>query len=293
MSKKVVQDALRDQYINQVKQKNDNSNQIEEGGYRDIEPYTPSNNLYYDTEFDGETVEIQPGAYVPNIGIVGTNIHNDYKRFNVQTLSSVNMSIEGFNKTGSIALPNGDSTRPYVATMCAIIESTMKNGGMKQSEMFVNTATIRDNNGRQIFKTTINQKNIRDNGLYLRKDLVYYLKILFERVKGDINADYFTFTSMYRSIKYNYDLYTGLLSKGKVSQRTYWSSHMGAIAVDIGLRGKDRAIVADEAYKMGFGCISIGKGFIHLDINIKRYHKYAGVPKYIGPGNPGRNNYAT
>lgn len=113
-------------------------------------------------------------------------------------------------------------------------------------------------------------KNNKCDG-WVRKDFAHYLEVLHSRVAKKIGVKKLYIMSGYRTPKYNSGM-SGSSNPGGGGAAK--SPHMAGIAVDITVSGKNRYIVADEAWEMGFGGIAYGTNFVHLDIGPKGYWGY-------------------
>ena len=190
----------------------------------------------------------------------------DYKK----VLSSININPDSYLKTGKIPLPVG-ATADYCNTMRKII---IDQGGVYTNNYF---AGLLDGKGKNMFS---NSASAGAQGMRLRKDMVYYLHELHNKVSSKLGVSKITISSGYRSPSNN-------ASVGGAKN----SMHMSAVAVDITPGSYKKAIIlADAAYAMGFGMIAIGKMnnyFVHIDLGPKRTYKYSGVGKYVSPTNNG------
>jgi hypothetical protein len=113
---------------------------------------------------------------------------------------------------------------------------------------------------------------------YVRKEMAYYLQVLFDRVAPKLGLKKFYITSSFRTTDYN----TNKVYAGKTPVLN--SPHLAGIGVDISVYGNDRYVLADEAWFMGFGGIAVGKNFVHLDIAGRWTWAYPPTPEYKGPG---------
>lgn len=205
------------------------------------------------------------------------NIQNEYAQNARETYDSFEIDTESYIKNGKAYTPSGRRT-VYSATVTKYIE---EQGGVQNSSLFVPFDT---NEGRKRFDDRICKRSINPYSTYVRKDLLYYLNILHDKVINNpaFGSTKLMITSAYRCPFYQYEIYRG---KAKTN---YWSAHMGGYAVDIATSSsyKKAKIIADAAYRIGFGGIAIGKVrgyFVHLDLGPYGRWKYSGVPKYIEP----------
>lgn len=214
---------------------------------------------------------------------VSSLIQEDYKKnAKIRVFKSIEISTEYYRKYGKIPIPSGNRAS-YTATMVKLIE---ENGGHpKNSDLF-------DLINEDLFVVRTGYESLKVNGTWLRKDLIFYLEELHKLVAKEIGVDKLIISSAFRTVEYNYNLYSGYIKRGVTSKRVYWSPHMAGIAVDIAAKGRDRAIIANAAYSLGFGGIAIGRSFVHIDIGPYGRWKYSGVPKYISPSDPGINAYS-
>ena len=105
------------------------------------------------------------------------------------------------------------------------------------------------------------KKNPKFN--YVRRDLLFYLDKLFERLVQDTGIKKLHITSAYRSPEYN-----------ALIRYSDFDSHIIGCAVDI--TGNQDLIDKINSYasSIGFGGIGVGKNIIHLDLNAKSNWKY-------------------
>lgn len=236
-------------------------------------------------DLDGSPIQppsnLEAGAYYPSNLSVGATISSAYKAKAVKTLPTLEISTNYHSSKKVVR--NTDTRAAYTATMVKYIE---ENGGDPASTGLFATLDP------DLFTYNLRESNIKDYGMYLRKDMIYYLELLHSAVAKKIGKKKLTINSAFRSVKYNWDLYTRLINQGSASSRSYWSVHMSGCAVDIAAKGEDRAVIADAAYSLGFGGIAIGSSFVHIDIAGKATWKYSSAPEYKSPGNPGTRSYS-
>ena len=133
----------------------------------------------------------------------------------------------------------------------------------------------------QHWDVEIHENNPGDG--YIRKELAYYLELLYNLMAGKLGVTRLTVCSSFRNQQYNTALYDKLIAQDG-RKRVNYSAHMAGLAVDITLTGNDRYRLADAAWNMNFGGIAIGKTFVHLDLSSRGTWTYPGVPEYKGPG---------
>lgn len=238
---------------------------------------TGSGNSTYQSA--GQQVAVKSGSFYPTINAAGQrrwpNMQGAYKNHAVDTYSSFSFGTDYYKQHGQIARTTASHNK-LSATLVRYIQSC---GGVHKSPYY---APMPED---QLYYPYTKQQttDYSPHPNYLRTDLIYFLQELLKKcnAKG-LGASRFTITSGYRCPEHNWKVYNG-----NTKNMTYWSLHMGGIAVDISAPSRnEKLIIMNTAYAMGFGCISHGKNFIHLDIGPKRSHNY-GYGKYVSPSNTG------
>lgn len=93
---------------------------------------------------------------------------------------------------------------------------------------------------------------------YIRKDLLYYLNILYDKLVADTGIKKLHITSAYRSPEYN-----------ALIKYSDFDSHIIGCAVDITANEELINKIETYATSIGFGGIGKGKNIIHLDLNAR------------------------
>jgi uncharacterized protein YcbK (DUF882 family) len=112
---------------------------------------------------------------------------------------------------------------------------------------------------------------------YVRKDFEFYLEELCDIAGPKMGLQKLFICSSFRTLEHQAWLYRNK------SKKVLTGPHTGGLAVDIGATGKNRYILADTAFYMGFGGIFVGEDFVHIDIAPKGYYAYPPVPTYYSP----------
>lgn len=203
-----------------------------------------------------------------------------YKAKAKKPLDKITMHLDYYAQHNQIKLPSCDRS-VYAATMAKYIEDHCSGfDKIQESTMFSPIDTNK-------FTRYIWPVDKLCMG-YLRKDLNVYLGALWDKCHKELGLSKIQINSGYRDVHYNWNNVYGQSPSG-----TLWSMHVGACAVDIGVSGKNRWIVAKTAEDLGFGMIYIGKNFVHLDIGpwARLEDPQKGAPKYWSPTVPGKGAY--
>jgi len=246
--------------------------------YSMVDSQFDSNEVAQTTDHESRSYDISSGRFYPRLGLTSSMIEDYKNNASIDTSSNVGFNMDSFNRGGQITLPSG-SRHSNAASMVKYIESV---GGIKGDRSMFGPI-----NRNKFTLAGLNDQELRNNGNWLRLDMIAYLEELHRRVSSKIGVSKLQINSAYRSTRVNYDLYSNQIRNGLTSKRVYWDTHMAGMAVDISAFGMDRSIIADEAYKMGFGGIAIGNSFVHIDCNTKSYWNYSGLKTYRNPNNPG------
>ena len=229
-----------------------------QGQYNYISINTGAGDFYYSYNLSDEAIAAYKGQKMPTSDIV--------------VVSTLN-----YFKNDKIELPAESSRHIHAASMMKYIQTI---GGIENDSRVFHMISPDDFD----FGTEQAAEELAaQSGLWARKDFIVYLRQLQRRVQDKLPGK-LTINSLYRNPQWDYD------HRAQYGWAP-WNGHLAGLGADISATGINRVIIADEAYKMGFGGIAIAKNFVHVDILGSARWKYDGAAKYVGPGNPGDSAY--